>query len=141
MELKTWMPFPYLDKEWAFESPRLVRESFEFRPSMDVVKTDGKLVLTVELPGIAADNVDVSLDGDILTIKGEKTDERDISESDHFVHERSFGSFLRRMTMPDGVTPDEIEAGFENGVLTITVTIPEEREAEPRRIPVGTKAS
>lgn len=141
MELKTWMPFPYLDKEWGFEFPRLVRESVEFRPSMDVVKTDGKLVLTAELPGIAADDVDVSLDGDILTIKGEKTDERDISESDRFVHERTFGSFLRRMTMPDGVTPDDIEAGFENGVLTITVTIPEQKEAEPRRIPVGTKTS
>jgi HSP20 family protein len=139
MDIKTWAPFPYLDKEWRFDFPRLVRETAEFRPSIDVVKTDGQLVLTAELPGMSADDLDVSLDGDILTIKGEKTDEHEVSEADRYVHERTFGSFSRWMTMPDGVSAKDIEAGFENGVLTVQVTLPEEREVEPKKIPVGTK--
>jgi HSP20 family molecular chaperone IbpA len=53
MDLKTWTPLPYLDKEWRIEFPRFVREVGEFRPSMDVVRTDGQLVLTAELPGMS----------------------------------------------------------------------------------------
>jgi HSP20 family protein len=141
MDLKTWTPLPYLDKEWRIEFPRFVREVGEFRPSMDVVRTDGQLVLTAELPGMSKDDVEVSLDGDILTIKGEKSDEREISEADRYVHERTFGSFQRRMTVPDGVTVDGIDADFENGVLTVQVALPEDMEVEPKRIPVGAKTS
>jgi HSP20 family protein len=137
MDLKTWTPFPYLDKDWRFDFPRFIRESGEFRPSIDVVRTNGNLVMTAELPGISPDDVDVSLDGDILTIKGEKTDEREINEADRYVHERTFGSFQRRMTMPDGVSSDAIDANFENGILTVQVTLPEEKDVEPKRIPVG----
>jgi HSP20 family protein len=141
MDLKTWTPLPYPDKEWRIEFPRFVREVGEFRPSMDVVRTDGQLVLTAELPGMSKDDVEVSLDGDILTIKGEKSDEREISEADRYVHERTFGSFQRRMTVPDGVTVDGIDADFENGVLTVQVALPEDKEVEPKRIPVGAKTS
>ncbi len=141
MDLKTWSPIPYLDKEWRIEFPRFVREAGEFRPSMDIVRTNGQLVLTAELPGMSSDNVEVSLDGDILTIKGEKDDEREVSEADRYVHERTFGSFQRRITVPDGVTADSIDADFENGVLTVQVTLPEDKEVEPKRIPVGAKTS
>lgn len=139
MDLKTWTPFPHLEKEWRIDFPRLVRETGEFRPSIDVVRTNGELVLTAELPGMSSDDVEVSLDGDTLTIKGEKTDEREISEADRYLHERTFGSFKRRMTMPDGVSVDAIDANFENGVLTVQVTLPEEKCVEPKRIPVGAK--
>lgn len=139
MKLKAWTPFPYLDTDWHIDFPRIVHEPYAFRPAVDVVKTDGKLVLTVELPGIVCDDIDISLDGDVLTIKGEKTEERKVSEDDRYMHERSFGAFQRRIVVPDGITADGIEASFDNGVLTVDVKLPEEKKAEPRKIPVGAK--
>ena len=141
MDIKVWAPFMDLDKEWRFDFPRFVRETSAYSPSIDVTRTDGQLVLTAELPGIAPDDVDVSLDGDVLTIKGEKSEEREVSEADRYLHERTFGSFQRRIAVPGGVTADDIAADFENGILTVRVDIPEERAIEPRRIPVGTKTS
>jgi HSP20 family protein len=138
MDLKIWAPFVDVDKEWRFEIPRLLREASGFRPSMDVVKTDGHMVVTAELPGISSDDVEVSLDGDILTIKGEKHEEKEVSEDDRYVHERSYGSFQRRITVPDGISADAIEASFDNGVLTVEVALPEEKPAESKRIPVST---
>ncbi|HUG08245.1 MAG TPA: Hsp20/alpha crystallin family protein [Acidimicrobiia bacterium] len=139
MDLKLWAPFMDIDKEWRFDVPRLLREASGFRPSMDVVKTDGHLVVTAELPGISPDDVDVSLDGDILVIKGEKSEEREVSEDDHYMHERTYGSFQRRITVPDGVSADSIEASFDKGILTVEVTLPEVKPAESKRIPVSTK--
>lgn len=139
MDLKLWAPFMDIDKEWRFDVPRLLREASGFRPSMDVVKTDGHLVVTAELPGISPDDVDVSLDGDILIIKGEKNEEHEVSEDDRYMHERTYGSFQRRITVPDGVSADSIEASFEEGILTVEVTLPEEKPAESKRIPVSTK--
>lgn len=138
MDLKIWAPFVDVDKEWRFEIPRLLREASGFRPSMDVVKTDGHMVVTAELPGISSDDVEVSLDGDILTIKGEKHEEKEVSEDDRYIHERSYGSFQRRITVPDGISADAIEASFDNGVLTVEVALPEEKPAESKRIPVST---
>ena len=138
MELKIWAPFDDVGKEWRFEIPRLLREASGFRPSMDVVKTDGHLVVTAELPGISSDDVEVSLDGDILTIKGEKREEKEVSEDDRYIHERSYGSFQRRITVPDGISADAIEASFDNGVLTVEVAVPEEKPTESKRIPVST---
>jgi HSP20 family protein len=138
MDLKIWAPFVDVDKDWRFEIPRLLREASGFRPSMDVVKTDGHMVVTAELPGISSDDVEVSLDGDILTIKGEKHEEKEVSEDDRYVHERSYGSFQRRITVPDGISADAIEASFDNGVLTVEVALPEEKPAESKRIPVST---
>lgn len=138
MDLKIWAPFVDVDKEWRFEIPRLLREASGFRPSMDVVKTDGQMVVTAELPGISSDDVEVSLDGDILTIKGEKHEEKEVSEDDRYIHERSYGFFQRRITVPDGISADAIEASFDNGVLTVEVALPEEKPAESKRIPVST---
>lgn len=137
MDLKMWTPFPYLDRDWHIDLPRLIREE-GFHPSVDVVNKDGRLVITAELPGMTADDVDVSLESDILTIKGEKSDEREVTEDDRYIHERTFGSFQRRIAVPDGVTPDSINAQFDNGVLTLEVKLPEAKEKEPQKIPVGT---
>jgi HSP20 family protein len=137
VELKVWSPFADLEKEWRFDFPRLL--TTEFRPAIDVVRSENEIVLTAELPGMTPDDVDVSLDGDILTIKGEKSDEREISEDDRYVRERSFGSFTRRITVPEGVTAESIEANFDSGVLTVEVKLPEEKMIEPRHIPVGAK--
>lgn len=137
MDLKTWAPFPYFDKDWRFEFP-LHRETGEFRPSVDVVRSDEKLIVTAELAGMTADDVSVSLEDDVLIIRGEKADEREVEEDDRYIHERTFGAFQRRITVPEGVTADSIEADIDNGVLTLEVELPEHTETEPQRIPIKT---
>lgn len=137
MELKLWSPFLDTEREWRFDLPRLFGEGiFGFRPTLDVVKGEGELVLTAELPGIDPDEVEVALDGNYLTIKGEKTEEKEVSEDNRYIHERSYGKFHRRIPMPEGVSADKIVANYDKGVLTITVTLPEEKTIEPRTIPV-----
>lgn len=139
MTLREWTPFPYLDTDWRFEFPRHVREEVVFRPSVDVEVVDGDLLVTAELPGMKAEDVDVSLDADILTISGEKREEREVDEDNRYMRERIFGTFERKIALPEGVTPDSVNAMFENGVLTVRVQLPEDRTDEPRRIPVSTR--
>lgn len=147
MELKLWSPFLDLDKEWRFDFPRLVdfpllgRElaGFEFRPSIDLVKKEGELMVTAELPGMDPKDIEVTIEGDYLTIKGEKVSEKEISEEDKYVHERSYGKFMRRIPLPEGTSADKMTAAYDKGVLTVHVTLPEEKELEPRHIPIEIK--
>lgn len=139
MELRTWTPSFDLEKDWRFFGfPRMAREltGLEFRPSIDVVRDEKELVVTAELPGIDPDDIDVSLENGILTIKGEKNEGREISEDDRYLRERSYGSFLRRITLPEGIEADTIKATCEKGVLVIRVAVPEEKADQPRHIPV-----
>ncbi len=136
MELKLWSPFSDLEREWRFEFPRLFPDGFDFRPSLDIVKEEGEFVVTAELPGIDPEKVEVSLDGNFLMIKGEKSEEKEISEDDRYLHERRYGKFQRRIPMPEGVSADKIVASYDKGVLSVHVTLPEEKTMEPRTIPV-----
>lgn len=144
MELKLWSPLLDLEREWRFDFPRFgfAREmpGFEVRPSIDLVKENGELVVTAELPGMDPKDIDVSIDGGVLTIKGEKSEEKEISEGDRFVHERSYGKFLRRIAIPDGTSPDAMRAAYDKGVLTVHVTLPEETKPQTRHIPVEVKS-
>jgi HSP20 family protein len=139
MELKLWSPFSELERDWRFDVPRLFGESVVgFRPSLDVVKKEGEVIVTAELPGIDPKDVEVVLDGNFLTIKGEKTEEKEISEDERYVHERSYGRFQRRIPMPEGVSADKIAASYDMGVLNVHVTLPEDKTIEPRKIEVKT---
>ena len=144
MELKLWKPFFDLDREWrAFDLPRLTEgiTGFAFRPSIDVVKSDGELVVTAEVPGLDPDDVEVTLADDVLTIKGEKSEEKEVSEEDRYMHERKYGKFVRRIPVPEGVSADKITANYTKGILTVKVTLPEEtKPAEPEKIPVEVEA-
>lgn len=145
MELKVWAPFLDLDKEFRlFDFPRMMGEGREFpiRPSIDIVRKNGDLILTAELPGIDPEkDVEITVDGDVLSIKGEKMEEKEISEDDRYMHERSYGKFQRRISLPGGVSPDKVTAGYDNGVLTVHVSLPKEKEEVHRTIPVKVKAS
>jgi HSP20 family protein len=103
-------------------------------PALDVEETEDGFVLHVELPGVTADDVDVALEADVLTISGERAfyDEK---QADGFRRiERRFGRFHRAIRLPDRVAVDGVEAAYRDGLLTITV--PKAEEAKPRRIPV-----
>jgi HSP20 family protein len=143
MELKVWSPLLDLDREWRFDLPRfaLSRElfGFDFRPSIDMVEDEGELVVTTELPGMDPAAIDVSIEGDVLTIKGEKTAETKVSEDDRYLHERSYGTFQRRIALPAGTSPDKMSATYDKGVLTVHVTLPEEKTPQALNIPVEVK--
>jgi HSP20 family protein len=107
---------------------------------MDVSETDTEIRITAELPGVTEQDIDVSLDDDVLTIRGEKKFERkDEKETYHFV-ERSYGTFQRALRLPFPVDPEQVQASFENGVLT--VTLPKTgRQERSRRIQVQGRGS
>ena len=89
--------------------------------SMNVSETEKEIRITAELPGVTEQDIDISLDDDVLTIRGEKKFERtDDKENFHFV-ERSYGTFQRSLRLPFPVDPEQVQASFENGVLTVTV--------------------
>ena len=104
-------------------------------PSMDVSETEKELRITAELPGVGERDVEVTLNDDVLTIRGEKKFERkDETENYHFV-ERSYGTFQRSLRIPYPVNPDEVRASFDNGVLTVTLPKTQAQE-KSRRIEV-----
>ena len=103
-------------------------------PSIDIVETDGGLELTAELPGVAQEDIDLRLDGDLLTISGEKRNQRKDDKS-RFV-ERSYGSFTRSFTLPFTPDPDRVEADCDKGVLTIKLPRAAEQDRS-KKIAIG----
>jgi HSP20 family protein len=104
-------------------------------PHMDVSETDKELRIQAELPGVSENDIDVSLHEDVLTIRAEKKQERkEEREGVHF-SERAFGTFQRSLRLPFQVNPDQVQARFANGVLSVTLpkTQPQERS---RRIQI-----
>jgi HSP20 family protein len=134
---------PFLD--FRREMDRLFDESFAglaepqrgpfmLSPKIDVTRRDDGWEITAELPGVAREDIDLRLDGDMLTISGEKRDENK-DEKNRFV-ERSYGSFTRSFQLPFTPDPGRIEADCEHGVLTIKVPKGAEQDRS-RRIPIG----
>lgn len=90
-------------------------------PRMDVRESDDEICIETDLPGVSADDVEVRLDDDVLTIRGERKAERREDKENYHVMERSMGAFQRSMRLPFQVDPQQVKAGFENGVLTVTL--------------------
>ena len=90
-------------------------------PHMDVSETDKELRIQAELPGVNENDVEVSVNEDVLTIRAEKKQERKEDREGVHVSERSYGTFQRAIRLPFQVNPDEVQARFENGVLQVTV--------------------
>ncbi len=106
-------------------------------PRVDVKEEPGRFVLYADLPGIDPDEIEVSMDKGLLTIKGERRSETTDQTDRYSRIERRYGSFYRRFALPDSADPEGIQAHGRNGVLEIT--IPKRAEASPRRIQVGRK--
>jgi len=106
-------------------------------PRIDVSETDAEIKMEAELPGVDEKDVEVVLSGGHLTIKGEKKQEKDEKKQDYYLHERSYGSFARSVTVPFDADPDKVKAKFANGVLTVTVPKPPEIKAKAKKIQIG----
>lgn len=90
-------------------------------PAVDLVEKDGRFEITAELPGLEQKNIDVKVADSVITISGEKSEEKLDEKKDFHVSERRYGSFQRSFRLPESVDGERIEAAFNNGVLTITM--------------------
>lgn len=102
---------------------------------MNVSETENAFKLTVELPGVAEEDINISLDDDILTVRGEKRIEKSEEKENFHAIERTFGEFQRSLRLPFATDPERVEARFENGLLTVTIPKSEKQERS-RRIPL-----
>lgn len=131
---------PSLHRMFDFEPLRRTESTFNFTaPAIDVVENGKAYKLTAELPGMEAKNLDVTVSGDTLTIKGEKRQESEEKEESYYLCERSFGSFQRSFALPAGVDRDKITSELTKGVLT--VTLPKTAEAQKQHKKIEVKAA
>ena len=107
-----------------------------FAPSLDVRETAQGLELTAELPGVAEGDIDLSLEGDVLSLRGEKREERRTEERGLHMQERSYGSFQRSLRLPFAPDPGSVTASFDKGVLHVTLPKPQQAAAKDNRIPI-----
>lgn len=106
-------------------------------PAMDVVESNGGYTVTVELPGVEEKEVDVTVSRGLLTVRGEKKQEKEKKEDDRRLTERRYGSFARSIRVPEGIDEDAVSAIFDKGVLKITLPKGTEKKVEPRKINVA----
>jgi HSP20 family protein len=138
-ELRRWRPlrsplFPGSLRDFFGEGLEDWPTSRELRPAVDVHEDDARYTVSVELPGSKKEDVTVELEGDVLTIRGEKKSEREEKkERAHYV-ERRFGSFSRSFSLPQDALAEKIDASFQEGVLTLT--IPKGGKAKPKTIAI-----
>jgi HSP20 family protein len=106
-------------------------------PRLDVSETEGAIEIHAEIPGVAEKDVELTLAGDLLTIKGEKQENRDEKGRNFHLVERSYGSFSRSIRLPFVANPDSAKATFSNGVLSISVPKPKDQRTQSGRIPIS----
>ena len=105
-------------------------------PAVDMVERNGGYELQVELPGLDEKQIEVKLSNGMITIKGEKSEEKKEKKDDYLLSERRYGSFHRCLTLPAGVDADAISASFSNGVLTVKMPKTPEAKQKERKIEV-----
>jgi HSP20 family protein len=104
---------------------------------VDMYQTDDAVVVKSPVPGVKAEDIDINITGDVLTIKGETKAEEEVKEDSYIRRERRYGSFTRSLSIPVPVVADKATAEFENGVLTLT--LPKAEEIKPKAIKVKAK--
>lgn len=104
-------------------------------PAVDIFDTDEAIVLKAELPGLAVEDIDIEIDDNVLTLKGERRFQETVDEGRFYRLERAYGHFQRSVTLPQGVKADQISADFDTGVLTVRV--PKADEVKPRKIAIA----
>ncbi|MCE5185536.1 MAG: Hsp20/alpha crystallin family protein [Planctomycetaceae bacterium] len=119
-----------------FEQPAAAQ--MEFMPRIDVSETDNEIKVTAELAGIDEKDVEVTVNDDVLTIKGEKKDRRDEKNQRMFLSERSYGSFSRSIALPESIQQDKISAVFKQGILTLTLPKAPAQEPRAKKIEIKT---
>ncbi len=120
------------------EDSMISRGGFEriFTPAVNIAENENAITITAEIPGMEKDDLDVSLSGDVLTIKGEKKVEREEKNGNFHRVERSYGSFSRSFNMPCEVQQEKVDASYKNGVLTLKLPKTENCKSKSVKIPL-----
>ena len=121
----------------AFTRPLNVRDGGWSSPAIDMYQTDDDVVVKAALPGFKADNVQINVTGDMLTIRGETKNEEEQKDKAWHIREQRWGSFERTVALPTDVIADKANADFSDGILTIT--LPKAEEVKPKTITVKAK--
>ena len=112
------------------------RDGFNWMPAVDIKENSNEIRMDLELPGLKPEDVELTAENGMLTIRGEKKSERKEGEDNRYhVVERTYGSFLRTFQLPQGVDENQIQAEFENGILAIH--IPKAALPQPKRIQIS----
>jgi HSP20 family protein len=141
MSLVKWDPFRefntlnermgnFLGKNW--EAPMSTRA---WNPSVDIFENDNEVVIKAELPGMSAKDIEVNLENNVLTLKGERRFEKEAKEENYHRVEREYGSFSRAFSLPTAVDGDKVAAEYKDGVLKIV--LPKREETKPKPIKIA----
>lgn len=117
-------------------APLATFERGEWVPCVDVSESEKEFVVTAELPGMAEKDVDVSIQNGILTIKGEKKEEKEEKSKNLYRMERPYGAFQRSIELPSEIDKDKAEASYKSGVLTIKLPKTKAAQQEAKKVPV-----
>ena len=131
-----YSPFRLFDefyRDWAQRSTQPEGESW--KPAVDILERDGNLILCAEIAGVTEKDIDLKLEGNVLTIRGEKKQSPQAEGFNIYQLESFYGQFSRSFTLPETVDTEKIGANYRNGVLTIT--LPQRPEVKPRSIKVN----
>jgi HSP20 family protein len=123
-----------LEPFWARKAPFTAS-----LPVVDMVEKEKEFQITAELPGLDEKDVDVTLSDDVLTISGEKKEEKEEKRKGYYMSERSYGAFNRTFRLPDGVDREKIDAKFEKGVLAVTLPKTPESQKKEKKIAIKGK--
>ena len=148
--LSTWSPLRELeDMERHFEDvfgrtwpgmwSRATPTERAWLPAIDVFEKNGKFVVRAEVPGMKKEDINISVEGDMLIIKGERKTSEEIKEENYYQSECTYGAFTRSIRIPEAVDASKITAEYEDGILE--VTMPKAAGVEPKKIPVTTRKS
>jgi HSP20 family protein len=145
--LTRWEPFPRATSPQE-QINRLFSEVVErtgeessltaWAPAVDIYETEHELVVKADLPDVDPQDLDIRVENNILTIRGERKFEKKVNEENYLRVERAYGSFARSFTLANTVNSEAIKADYQNGVLTLT--IPKKEEAKPKQIKVNVGA-
>lgn len=113
--------------------------STTWSPTVDIYETENELVVKADLPDVSEKDIDVRVENNLLTIRGERKFEKSLSEDNYLRVERSYGTFSRSFSLPNTVNAEAIHAEYKNGVLT--VTMPKREESKPRQVKVAVSSN
>ena len=111
----------------------------DWSPRIEILERDGRCVVRAELPGMTKDDIKVEVTDEMLTIQGQRKQEKEEKREGYYYGERAYGSFYRAIPLPEGTDPAKATAEIHNGVLEVTVTAPEKPEQKSRLLEVQEK--
>jgi len=149
MVLQRWDPFrdlqqmdEVMNRLWRNVGGRWpVREGAEdWNIALDVVRKPDEIVVTASLPGVKPEDIEVTFEDNVLAIKAERKEETETADETYLLRERSYGTFYRAIRLPETINADKITSNYDNGVLTVTLPIAEEKKPKQIKVKPGSGA-